>query len=144
MELSLNQGSPHSQLSFNGTTNLLRNITNLVGGATEYNLTWGSDTLATQPWVTCGLAGKQNTLSFQNETPAPGNIDLSSETAATPTYISWPGFTAPSVVNATGYQSLMYTMYTSLSPNSAVYFQADFRAGTTSSVTLSVNNIASW
>jgi len=52
VELSLNQSFAHSQLSFDGSNNTLRNVTqNSVD-----TLVWGSDNLATQPWVTSGLA----------------------------------------------------------------------------------------
>ena len=81
-----------------------------------------------------------------SETQAPANVDLSNETASTPVYIAWPGFTAPAVVNATGYQSLnaVYKEYNSLTAGATIYFQADFKAGTTSSVILSVNDTTSW
>jgi hypothetical protein len=144
VELSLNQSFAHSQLSFGGTSLTLRNVVNQSGGVTYYNLTWGSDTLATQPWATTALNTKQNTLGFQSETSAPGNLDSSNEAAATPIYISWPG--QANVVNATGYQSLdgVYKTYTSLTAGVTLFFDCEFKAGTTSSVIVSVNDTTNW
>ena len=142
VQLSLNQSFAHSFLNFNGTSKTLRNVTN----NSVDELTWGSESVATQPWVTSGLAAKQDNLNYLSETQAPANVDLSNETASTPVYIAWPGFTAPAVVNATGYQSLnaVYKEYNSLTAGATIYFQADFKAGTTSSVILSVNNTTTW
>ncbi len=54
VELSLNQSFVHSQLSFTGSTNSLRNVTN----NSVDELTWGNDALVTAP----ALAAKQDVL----------------------------------------------------------------------------------
>jgi hypothetical protein len=59
VELSLNQSFAHNQLSFNGSSSNLRNVTqNSVD-----TLVYGSDNLITTPVLTTQLATKQNLLA---------------------------------------------------------------------------------
>ena len=109
-------------------------------GTGKIELTIGHPTdMATQTQ----LATKQNQLNFQSEINPTTNLDLSNETANPPVYIAnW----ANTFINATGYQSVdnVYKSYTSLTVGATIYFHCEFRAGTTSSVILSVNDTTSW
>ena len=105
-------------------------------------LTWGGDALATEAHVATSIATKQDQLQFQSETAAAGNIDLSTETAATPVYINWPS----GATNSTGYQSLgvVYKGYMNLTVGSTIFLTLEMRGGTTSSTWISVNDSNSW
>jgi hypothetical protein len=142
ISVTLNQAFQHSIVAFTQTSKTLRCI---IQNSVE-NLTWDGDALATQAHVTAQTATKQDTLNFLSETSASGNLDLSNETAATPVYISWPGYTTANVINATGYQVLahVYKMYSSLTAGATLYFDCEFRSGTTSSVIVSVNDSTAW
>ena len=141
--LSIDQSFQHNSISFTQTSKVLKCI--IQNGAE--NLTWDGDALSTQAYVAQQLLTKQDLLTFQSETNAVGVIDQSNESATPPVYISWPGYSASTVVNAVGYQQLnggVYKTYTSLTPGAVMHFSCEFQAGTANACSITVNDSTAW